>query len=250
MGKYRIIIIDDENLARDLIKQYIKLSEKNLEVVAECENGLQGIEKITELNPDFIFLDIQMPKITGFEMLELLSEMPKVIFTTAFDEFAIKAFEVNALDYLLKPFSLERFNIAVDRAINSDRMDIEKQSNELRKYLENSKRNLERVVIKDKGDIHIIPVESIKVIQAADDYVTFYTKRGKFLKKQTMKSYEESLEDKFVRVHRSFILNIDYLSKINILSGDSCTASVLGESDIPVSKSGYKKLQDILNSKY
>jgi two-component system LytT family response regulator len=177
-----VIIIDDEPLARSIVKEYLQ-SVNDVELVAECADGFEGLKAIQQFNPDLIFLDIQMPKINGFEMLELVENPPAVIFTTAFDEFAIKAFELNAVDYLLKPFSKDRFEKAIQKYAHN------KTANQIGKVIETaaqSELQQNRVVVKDGNKIKIIPVNQIQYLEAADDYVKIVTADGSFLKKRTM----------------------------------------------------------------
>jgi len=207
--KYSVIIIDDEQPAREIIKNYLSGHEA-FELVAECSNGFEGIKLIQEHNPDLVFLDIQMPKITGFEMLELLDHFPAIIFSTAFDEFAIKAFDLSAIDYLLKPYSQVRFDQAVEKAHlklrerKVDRGPIEKlvESN----YSHNE--SLNRIVVKTGSKIKVIPVDQIEYFEAADDYVTIYTPDGRFLKEQTMKFLEANLDESSDRNIRKRFKNI------------------------------------------
>lgn len=242
----KIIIIDDEPLARGLVEEYLK-EHSHLEVVAHCGDGFEGVKAIVKHKPDLVFLDIQMPKINGFEMLELLDEMPCVIFTTAFDEYAIKAFEANAIDYLLKPFSKERFDLAIEKWKV-------KQTNpnkkELQAILENSNKQPEernRIVVKNGSDIRIVPVNEIMYIEAYDDYVKIFTKDSYFLKKKTMNYYEEVLEPSvFFRSHRSFIINLQQLTKIEPLEKNTYVALLKNGKKIPLSRSAYSKLKEIL----
>jgi two-component system LytT family response regulator len=245
--KIRVIIIDDERLARDIIKKYLS-DFSQMELATECSNGFEGLKKINEEKPDIIFLDIQMPKITGFEMLELLEDPPVIIFTTAFDQYALKAFEVNAADYLLKPFSKERFKEALDKASVYLR-DKSKQTSVIKKLIDHNESRtefLERIVVKDGPKISIIPVENIKWIEAQDDYVMIYSTEGKFLKQKTMRYLEEHLHPKdFVRLHRSYIAAIKEIKKIELIEKETYQVK-LDDKLIPVSKTGYKKLKEIL----
>ena len=187
-NKVRTIIIDDEQLARSITKSYLS-KHPEIEIVAECSNGFDAIKKINEEKPDLIFLDIQMPKINGFEMLELLDDPPAIIFTTAYDQFEIKAFEVSAVDYLLKPFSEERFNESLKKSYTYIK-DKFQQNSAIKNIIEQNDERiefLERVVIKEGSKISILPVESIKWIEAQDDYVMINSEQGRFLKKKTMR---------------------------------------------------------------
>jgi two-component system, LytTR family, response regulator len=244
----KAIIIDDEPLARALVLEYIAIYPE-IEVIAECGDGFEGVKKITELKPDLIFLDIQMPKITGFEMLELLDEIPSVIFTTAFDEFAIKAFDNNAIDYLLKPFSADRFA----KAINKWKASNQKPAENIQKIdeiLENKDNGLgkkNRIVLKDKGKIKIIAVETVNYIEASSDFVKIFTEEGMFLKSKTMNYFENTLDgNMFVRVHRSYFININKLTRLELYEKDSYIAILSNGTKIPISKTGHRKLKLIL----
>jgi two-component system, LytTR family, response regulator len=247
-NKIRTIIIDDENLARKLVKSYLN-DHDEIEITAECSNGFEGIKAINETKPDLIFLDIQMPKINGFEMLELIEDPPVIIFTTAFDQYALKAFEVNAADYLLKPYSKERFDEAVSKAsqmINNKPAQKEIINN-LLNYKDELKEFLRRIVIKDGTKISIIPVDSIFYIEAQDDYVMIYSSEGKFLKQKTMKFLEDNLDPKeFVRVHRSYIVSIKQINKIELEQKESYKILLKNGIKIPVSKTGYAKLKQLM----
>lgn len=246
--KIKTIIIDDESLARQITKSYLSKKE-NFEILAECSNGFDAIKKINELKPDLIFLDIQMPKLTGFEMLELIDDPPVIIFTTAFDQFAIKAFEVNAVDYLLKPFSEERFEIALQKAVLQlgDRF---KQTSAIENIIKTTDEKiefLERVVIKDGSKITVIPVSDIKWIEAQDDYVLINTDKGRFLKQKTMKFFDSHLNgNEFVRVHRSFIIKVDFIQHLEQTETESYRLKLKNGKQIPVSKSGFQRLKNIL----
>ncbi len=245
--KIKTIIIDDENLAREIIKKYLADFE-NIEIVSECSNGFEGIKAINEIKPDLIFLDIQMPKLTGFEMLELLDEKPVVIFSTAYDQFALKAFEVNAADYLLKPFSKERFKEAIEKAnifLNDRSKNSEVVKNVISDF-ENQKDTIERIVIKNGSKISIIPVNEINYVEAQDDYVMIYTDSGKYLKQKTMKYFEDHLNPKdFVRIHRSYIVKISKIKQIELFEKESYHVIMEDGKSLSVSKSGYSKLKEL-----
>src|SRR6056297_1261476 len=215
MKKIGAIIIEDEKPARDLIKKFMEDREE-LELLGEYDNGFSGLKATHELEPDVLFLDVQMPKLNGFELIELLDYTPEIIFTTAYDQYAIKAFEQNAVDYLLKPFSKERFNEGVDRLlVRLEQGSGKKTTEKIRKHLSDSEELLNRVVIKKSGKIHVVAVSDIQYLEAQDDYVMIYTQQGRFLKQQTMKYYEKHLDsDQFIRVHRSFIVNVQVIERI------------------------------------
>jgi len=239
----KIVIIDDEPLARSIVKEYLN-NFPDLDLVAECNDGFEGLKAIQQYQPDLIFLDIQMPKINGFEMLELIEEPPAVIFTTAFDEYAIKAFELNAVDYLLKPFSKERFEKALQKFHS------QQNNSSIEKIVETaaeSPAQQNRVVVKDGSKIKIIPVHHIHYLEAADDYVKIIGNDGSFLKKRTMAFFEKSLEPfQFVRVHRSYIVNTQLITRIDPYEKDSHLLLLTTGEKIPVSKAGYAKLKGIL----
>jgi two-component system LytT family response regulator len=240
------IIIDDEPLARSIVKEYLQ-NHPGIEVVQECNDGFEGVKAIAEHKPDLIFLDIQMPKINGFEMLELVDNPPAVIFTTAFDEYAIKAFEAHAIDYLLKPFSKERFDKALTKWKEQNAKSAEEK---MQLQIENIIKQPEehnRVVVKNGSNIKIIPVQDINYIEAYDDYVKIFTKDGYSLKKKTMNYFEQVLDVKqFVRVHRSYIIQVSQITRIEALEKESHIALLKSGAKISLSKSGYSRLKDVL----
>lgn len=241
----KVIIIDDEPLARSIIKEYL-IGYGDISVAAECKDGFEGVKAIMQHQPDLIFLDVQMPKINGFEMLELVDQPPAVIFTTAFDEYAIRAFEEHAVDYLMKPFSKERFDKAVQKWIDQRNTSPADQSLLLTTAAQLPQQS-QRIVVKTGGKIHIIPIHEIDYLEAADDYVKVNTKKGVFLKNKTMSHFEQVLDShQFVRTHRSFIVNIAMINRIDPYEKDNHIAILLSGSKIPVSKTGYAKLKGIL----
>lgn len=238
----KVLIIDDEPLARTVIKEYLQ-SYNDITLLSECNDGFEGIKAIQELQPDLIFLDIQMPRINGFEMLELIENPPQVIFTTAFEEYALKAFETHAIDYLLKPFNKERFDKAMPKALQQNTI-AEKES-----FLQamTLPMHTNRIVVKDGNNIRIIPLSQIFYLEAADDYVKIVTKEHTFLKKQTMAYFEENLQHgQFARVHRSFLVNTQMVTRIDPYEKDGHLVLLTNGIKIPVSKSGYKKLKELL----
>ena len=240
-----VILIDDEPLARSIVREYLQ-QYNDVQVVAECNDGFEGLKAIQLHEPDLIFLDIQMPKINGFEMLELIEEPPPVIFTTAFDEYAIKAFESNAVDYLLKPFSKERFEKAIQKYLHQQKPSSEKTQAVLDSAAQSPVQQ-NRIVVKDGSKIKIIPVIQIHYIEAADDYVKIFTPEGSFLKKKTMGYFENSLESfHFVRVHRSYIANTQLITRIDPYEKDSHLLLLSSGAKLPVSKAGYAKLKEVL----
>jgi two-component system LytT family response regulator len=248
--KLQTLIIEDEELARNLLRSYLK-DQPNIEIIGECENGFDGVKAINEKKPDLVFLDIQMPKITGFEMIELLDYKPQIIFTTAYDQYALKAFELNAVDYLLKPFSKERMQKAIEKVVHH----IQYNENNLDKLDEMSnfrpdEQFIDRVVVKDRHKIHIITVDKIRYIESLDDYVMIYTHDGRHMKQKTMKYFETYLDpNNFIRIHRSYIVQVDNIAEIQQYEKESYVV-ILKDKDktkLKVSKSGYKKIKEVLH---
>lgn len=246
MTKIKTLIIDDESLARQLLKTYLQDIE-GIELIGECKNGFEGVKEINEQQPDLVFLDIQMPKITGLEMLDLLDHKPLIIFTTAYDEYAIKAFELHAVDYLLKPFAKERLHEAIVRAKER----IGKQEplpsyTPLQKERPDSEQ-IDRIVVRTGRSITIIPKAEIYYIEAQDDYVQIHSQQGKHLKQWTMKYLEEHLDPReFVRVHRSAILRVACIDKLEPYDKDTYVAILENKVEVKVSTTGYKKLREVL----
>lgn len=241
----RAILIDDESLARDVVKHYLS-SFPDVEVVAECSDGFEGIKAIAQHQPDLIFLDIQMPKITGFEMLELIDKHPAVIFTTAFDEYAIKAFEVNAIDYLLKPIEQSRFEQAMQR-LPARLSQAEEASKTLLEVAALSPAQNNRVVVKKNGVIKIVALADIHYLEADDDYVKLSTAEGIFHKNKTMSFFEQTLPaEQFIRIHRSYLINLAQVTKIELKEKDSYVVLLKSDIWLPVSKTGYVKLKAAL----
>lgn len=238
----KTILIDDEPLARDITRFYLQ-SYSDIEVVAECSDGFEGLKAITQFKPDFIFLDIQMPKISGFEMLELVEQPPGVIFTTAFDEYAIKAFEVNAVDYLLKPIEKDRFDMAISRLLAKMSQGAA-VNNELLEAASLSPAQHNRVVVKKNGVIKILNVMDIHYFEADDDHVKLSTTEGVFYKNKTMNFFEKTLDSShFIRIHRSYIINLSQVTKIELKEKDSYVVLLKSDIWLPVSKTGYLKLK-------
>ena len=241
----KIIIIDDEPLARSIVKEYLQ-KYPELEIAQECNDGFEGVKAIQQYQPDLVFLDIQMPKINGFEMLELLDPPPAVIFTTAFDEYAIKAFEAHAVDYLLKPFNRERFDKAIQKW-KEQATSSQKNTNELLETASRSPVQSQRIVVKTGSKIKIIPVHDVHFLEAADDYVKVHTQEGSFLKNKTMNHFERTLDgQQFVRSHRSYIVNVHQITRIDPYEKDNHFAILKSGAKVPVSRNGYVKLRTVL----
>src|SRR5688500_17334982 len=213
----RIVIVDDEPLARAVLREYAD-ADPRLVVLGECANGFEAVKAVAELKPDLVLLDVQMPKLDGFEVLELLGRDQPVIFITAYDQYALKAFEVHAVDYLLKPFSADRFREAINRARERMRAKEDLPPGEVDKIIKDGKLRTGpagRVLIRDGAHVHVLPVDKIDYVEAQDDYVAFKSEGKQYLKDQTLSAVEETLDpSRFVRIHRSYILNIDRISKV------------------------------------
>ncbi|MDB5000645.1 MAG: DNA-binding response regulator [Mucilaginibacter sp.] len=244
----RALIIDDEPLARMVVLEYLQ-GFPQIEVLQECSDGFEGLKAIQQHQPDLIFLDVQMPKINGFEMLELVDTPPAVIFATAFDEYAIKAFETHAVDYLLKPFSKDRFTKAIDKYLQqaASAVPAAKQTETLLEAAAQSPAQNERIVVKTGTKVKIISVQDVEYLQADDDYVSVITAEGAFLKNKTMAFFEKTLDPRyFVRVHRSYIIAIQQITRLDPYEKDSHLAILKSGAKIPVSKTGYVKLKQVL----
>ncbi len=242
----KAVIIDDEPLSREIVKAYLK-SFPEIEVVQECGDGFEGVKAIQQHNPELIFLDIQMPKITGFEMLELIEQKPSVIFITAYDSFAIKAFEANAVDYLLKPVAEDRFRSAILKWKSQVTPASPEPMERVLSTMSTTAGQQNRIVVKTGSKVKIIPAHEILYLEADDDFVKIFTAEGSFLKNKTMSFYEQSLDaTQFVRVHRSYIVQINQITKIEPYQKETHLAILRDGKQIPVSKTGYAKLKIIL----
>lgn len=238
----KTIIVDDEPLATGLVKEFLS-SYPQFEVVAICHDGFEALKAIQLFQPELIFLDIQMPKITGFELLELLETPPAVLFTTAFDQYAVQAFDVKGIDYLVKPFSEARFAQAIARFLSQQRTKIEPEVVDYPVSEERSK----RFVVRVKNEIKIIQTQDVRYFEAEDDYISIHTQEGKFLKKMTMKQLEESLDpEKFTRVHRSFLVNLQEVAGLEPYEKESYLLRLRSGQKIPLSKTGYARLRQVL----
>lgn len=245
----KVLVIEDEAPARDLLKAFISRNSQ-LELIGEAQDGFQGVKAINELKPDLIFLDIQMPKLTGFEMLELIEHKPVIVFCTAYDEYALKAFEHNTADYLLKPFPYERFQQAIEKAIKkvNSGENHEEAYQTIAMQASNPGKYLDRIVIRSGGAIHVVTAQELDCIEAEDDYVMVYGAKGSYLKQQTLKYYEEKLDPSvFLRVHRSAIVKIDSVARIEPYSKDAFIAILKSGKKLPVSKAGYARLKNVFD---
>jgi two-component system LytT family response regulator len=242
----RIVIVDDEPLARAVVREYAA-ADPDVEVVADCANGFEAVKAVADLKPDLVLLDVQMPKLDGFEVLELLGREQPVVFVTAYDQYALRAFDVHAVDYLLKPFSLERFQEAMARARERIRA---KAATPVEALVHDAKPRTgpaERVLIRDGANVHVLPVDRIDYVEAQDDYVAFKSEGKQYLKDQTLAAVEATLDPaRFVRIHRSFILNVDRISKVELYAKDSRMAILRDGTRLPVSRAGYARLSQLL----
>jgi two-component system LytT family response regulator len=241
--KLRAIIVDDEELARRMVKEYLQ-KHTDIDAAAEAANGFDAVKLIMELEPDLVFLDIQMPKLNGFEVLELTQRKSGVVFITAYDAYAIKAFEVHALDYLLKPFSQQRF----DEALAYARKHL-KDKEPLAGLVspDRTSEPLERVLIREGQQVHVIAAEKIDVIEAQDDYIRICSGSQSYLKTQSLSEIEKQLDSRqFVRVHRSYILNVERIARIELYAKDSHRAILKDGTQIPISRSGYERVKELL----
>ncbi|MFN2443386.1 MAG: LytR/AlgR family response regulator transcription factor [Thermoanaerobaculia bacterium] len=240
----RAMVVDDEALSRELVCEFLA-KEEDIELVAECANGFEAVKAVSEHDPDVLFLDVQMPKLDGFEVLELLDREPIVVFVTAHDEYAIRAFEARALDYLLKPFTEERFSAAMSRVrerLSSGQARERVASQELRQ------RPLQRVLVRlEEGKIEVVPVARIDYVEAQDDAIVIVSGEARLRKQQTLGDLERDLDPaRFVRIHRSYLLNLDRLSRVEPYAKDSRIALLRDGTKLPVSRSGYARLRELL----
>jgi two-component system LytT family response regulator len=248
MTPLRAVIVDDEELARQLLREQL-LACGDIEIAAECANGFEAVKAVTETKPDVLFLDIQMPKLDGFEVLELIDPPVAVVFVTAYDQYALKAFEAHAVDYLLKPFAQDRLKTALERAraLLRDPQPPAVQAAELAAAARPPGQPLERVVVKDGTKVHIIPVEKLDYAEAQDDYVGLRSEKKMYLKQQTISSLEAQLDPKrFVRIHRSYLVNLERIARIEPYTKDSRVAILQDGTQLPVSRSGHAKLKELL----
>lgn len=242
----RVLIVDDEELARQIVREYAHESG-GIEIVGECSDGFDAVKAIGELKPDLVFLDVQMPKLDGFEVLELADPRPTVVFITAYDQYAMRAFDAHAIDYLLKPFDLTRFQTALERA--HARLGAPTASAaRLAAAARPPDRKLGRIVVKDGSKVHLIQVDRLDYIEAQDDYISLYSEGGSYLKQQTISGIEEQLDPtRFIRIHRSYIVNVERIIRVEPYSRDSRVVVLRDGTQIPVSRSGVARLKAVLN---
>jgi two-component system LytT family response regulator len=246
----RVIIVDDELLARAVLREHLA-AYADVEIVGECANGFEAVKAIAELAPDLVFLDIQMPKLDGFEVVELAGAGTQYVFVTAYDQFALRAFEVHALDYLLKPFARERLEQALAHARKrlGGPAVAAAGSQAVAAAQEAAQRRmpLSRILIRDGARVQVIPADSIDYIEAQDDYVQVAAAGKAWLKSQRLSELEEQLDPgAFLRVHRSYIVSLAAIERIDAVGKDSHCAVLRGGARIPVSRTGYQKLKELM----
>jgi two-component system LytT family response regulator len=242
----RVAVVDDEALARLVLREYLA-ALPDVEVVAECANGFEAVKVVSELQPDLLLLDVQMPKLDGFEVLDLVGRDVAVIFVTAYDQYALRAFEVHAVDYLLKPFSAERLAEALARARERLSRGERLPAAAIAKASRPVNSHASRVLVRDGSRVHVLPVPKIAYVQAQDDYAAFFCDGKEYLKEQTLTEVESSLDPaKFVRIHRSYVLNLDWLSRVELDERENRIAILTDGRRLPVSRAGYTRLAELL----
>jgi two-component system LytT family response regulator len=242
-----VVIVDDEAPARALLREYLAAHE-GVSVLAECDNGFDAVRTLSERSPDLVLLDVQMPKLDGFEVLELLATPPAVVFVTAYDEHALRAFEVNAVDYVLKPVGRDRLDRAIERVRERLR---EGRAAPPARALSRAARPpgqpLQRVIVRDGAEVHVIPVARIDWIEAQDDYVALHVQGRSHLKNEPLAELEKALDPaRFVRIHRSYLINLDRLTRLELAAKDTRVAVLAGGESLPVSRAGYARLRQLL----
>jgi two-component system LytT family response regulator len=246
--KWTAVLVDDEELARAVLREMLS-RHPEIEIAAECANGFEAVKAVTERKPDILFLDIQMPKLDGFEVLELIGNDMAIIFATAYDQYALRAFEVHAIDYLLKPYGADRFEAALARAKERSIGKTHAPA-ELRAAATPPGQFADRIVVRDGTNVHIIPVPKLDYVEAQDDYIALATKGTKHLKQQTISSIESTLDPKqFLRIHRSYIVNLERVAKVEPYGKDSRVAILQDGTKLPVSRAGYARLREVLDGK-
>jgi two-component system LytT family response regulator len=242
----RVAIVDDETPARAILREYLG-HDRAVEIVAECTNGFEAVQAVANLKPDLLLLDVQMPKLDGFEVLELIERDVAVVFVTAYDQYALKAFEVHAVDYLLKPFGPERLTQALERARERLARGTDRPTEKLAPRLRDPRTPINRLLIRDGANVHIVPLAKVDYVEAQDDYISIHAERRAYLKEQTMGELEATLDSRhFVRIHRSYLLNLDRLAKVETTDKDSRVAILRDDTRLPISRSGYQRLNELL----
>ena len=246
VDRIRVVIVDDEALARDILREWLA-EHGEIEIVAECANGFEAVKAATELKPDLLMLDIQMPKLDGFDVLDLVGGDIPVIFITAYDSYAVRAFEVHAVDYLLKPFSADRLSEALDRARARIRSKERPPVTELLAGVRRDRTPLQRILIRERAEVHVIPVAKIDYLESQDDYVAVKSGGRSYLKEQPLSDVEAQLDPAvFVRIHRRYVLNLARLARIEMGVTDSRIAVLTDGTQLPISRTGYVRLRELL----
>jgi two-component system LytT family response regulator len=246
----KALLVDDEELARLLLREFLA-GQPDVEIIGECSNGFDAVKAIQELKPDLVFLDVQMPKLDGFEVLELIQTPTAIVFVTAYDQYATKAFDAAAVDYLLKPFDEARFQTALNRVRRrlAESTNVAPDANQLKKAAKAPGQFAERIVVKDGTRVHIIPVKQLDYVEAQEDYVAIHSAGKTYLKQQTISGLEETLNPtQYIRVHRSYIVSLDQVSKIEPFTKDSRVAILKNGARVPVSRTGYLRLKEAMES--
>ena len=240
----KVLIVDDEPLARRLVREYLQ-PHADMQIIGECQNGLEAVQAIGEHNPDLVFLDIQMPKLSGLAVLEVCDRDHGVIFTTAYDQYALKAFDHHAVDYLLKPFSQQRF----DEALAQARKSLAQPLAQLRQLVTaGAVERPERLLVRDRGQVHVVPVEQVDYVEAQDDYIEIHFNGRSLLKTQRLSDLEAQLDPaRFARVHRSFLINLARLQRIERSGKDSQVAVLHSGAQIPISRAGHERLKALMS---
>ena len=244
MNPIRVIVVDDEAPARAILLEMLA-EHPRFTVVGECANGYEAVKAVTDLRPDLLFLDIQMPKLDGFEVLDLLDPRPRVVFVTAWDEYAVRAFEVHAVDYLLKPFTADRFTRVLEHALEA--LSGPAGAAPAMRAAAEARRPLQRIAFRDEGAIEVVPVSRIDYVEAQDDYVHVFERGRRHSRQQTLADLERELDPaRFVRVHRSYLVNVESLARVEPYAKDSRVALLKDGTRIPVSRTGYERLKALL----
>jgi len=242
----RVVIVDDEELARALLREWLG-EHRDVEIVAECANGFEAVKAVADLKPDLLLLDVQMPKLDGFDVLDLVGSAVPVIFVTAYDSYAIRAFDVHAVDYLLKPYSAERLAGALNRARERIQGHEAPRTEALAKEVRAGRAPLQRILIRDRSDVHVVPAHRIDYIEAQDDYAAIRSGGRSYLKEQTLAELETLLDPGvFVRIHRRYLLNLSRLARIEQSETESRVAVLSDGTELPISRSGYARLRGLL----
>ncbi len=243
----RAVLADDEEVARGFLREMLA-EHPEIEIAAECANGFDTVKAVNELRPDLLFLDVQMPKLDGFEVLELLDCRPAVIFVTAFDQYAMRAFDAHAVDYLLKPFGRERFERALERARERAASGDQGDAPAIAAAARESRTRAQRIVVRDGAKVHVIPIDKLDYVEAQDDYIALHSEGKSYLKQQPIAEIEAMLDPaRFVRVHRSHLVNLERIARIEPYAKDSRVAILRDGTQVPVSRSGYARLMEVFD---